>query len=203
MAKKKYQTKHEFTSKVFYGKYTNRVTFTSRYVAATKLKKELKASGLDYKLMDGFCSKIVYFLNADHDKIMDVITNKVKPKRIDSINRPFNLQAQTEMVGDKHLVIVKNLPFKKFRYKIVIKDREENPTNFDFVKAQSEIGTIKASYSLLCHFTETNSWRRWWYSEDYFYVEDEATTSMASLLYSDIIKKIYIYKTFDEMKESQ
>lgn len=203
MAKKKHQTKHEFTSKVFYGKYTNRITFTSISVAVTKLKKELKASGLDYKLMDGFCTKAVYFLNADHDKMLDLITLKVKPKRIDVINRPFNLQAQTEMVGDKHLVVVKNLPFKKFRYKVVIKDYEQNKTNLDFIKAQSDVGTIKASYSLMSTFGDTSSWRRWWYVEDYFYVEDEATTSMASLLYSDIIKKIYIYKTFDEMKESQ
>ena len=202
MPKATFQTKHEFTSKVFYGKYTNKVTFTSRYVNYPKLKKELKASSLDYKLMDGFSTKAVYFLNADHDKIMYIITNKVKPKRINLINRPFNLQAQTEMVGDKHLLIVKNLPFKKFRYKVVIKDRAENPANFDFVKTQNDLGTIKASYSLMRYFTDAER-RIWWYSEDYFYVEDEATTSMASLLYSDIIKKIYIYKTFDEMKESQ
>lgn len=202
MARKKHQTKHEFTNKAFHGKYTNRIVMTSRYVALKKLKKALKDSDLVHKLMDGYCTKIVYYLDADHDKMMSIITDKVKPKRIDLVNRPFNDRAKSEMVGDKHLVVVKNLPFKKYRYKVTLKSFGEDKPDLGFLKAQSELGTVRLGYMLNQYLLPGGkSWH--YYHEDYFYVEDEATMSMSALLFSDQIKKIYIYKTFDEMKEPE
>lgn len=202
MPKKKHQTKEEVSSKIYHKKYTNRIVLNSRYVGLKKLKKSLEESNSVYHLMDGFTTKIIYYMNDDHDKIMDLLTNTVKVRRIEIISRPYNDRAQTEMLGDKHLVIVKSLPHKKFRYKVVFKDLRASKPNFEFLATQVELGTMKLSYTIRQYLKESDRYH-WWFGDNYFYVEDEATTSMASLLYSDIIKKIYIFKTYEEMKESE
>lgn len=200
MPKKKHVTREEFTNKIYYGKYTNRILMKPHYVGMSKLKKFM--IDIDHKLTSGYENKIIYYMNADHDKIMDILTKKVKVKRIEVINRPYNDKAQIEMQGDKHLVVVKALPFKKYRYKVVFDNLRDKKPNLDFLKAQSALGTVRLSYMIQRYFDEANGTRNWWwYGDDYFYVEDEATTSMATLLYSDVIKKIYIYKTYDEMNE--
>lgn len=118
------------------------------------------------------------------------------------ISRPYNVKAQTEMIGDKHLIVAKSLPFKKFRYKLVFNAFGDSKPNFDFLDTQSQLGTMRLSYTLRRYLNQSGERYHWWFGNDYVYIEDEATTSMASLLYSDIIKKIYIYKTYEEMSGS-
>ena len=205
MSKKPHQTKELVALKSFFGKYTNRITIISRHVGSKKLTKALAESGLDYKLTNGYYDKMIYYKNEDHDSMMSTLTVKAKARRIENITRPYNEKAKTEMIGDKHLLIVKNLPFKKFRYKVCLKhDRTVNlrDLDFGFFKSQVELGTMRLSWNLYQKLKENTPFH-WYWLDNYFYVEDEATTSMATLMYSDIIDKIYIYKTYDEMKEEQ
>lgn len=203
MARKPHQIKELVALKTFFGKYTNRITIISRHVASKKLTKALEESGLDYKLTNGFNDKMIYYKNEDHDAMMSTLTVKAKARRIENITRPFNDKAKTEMLGDKHLLIVKNLPFKKFRYRVILKlGYKDSTTDLGFLKSQNEIGTIRLSWSLYRRLSEGNA-LTWYWRDNFFYVEDEATTSMAALMYSGVIDKIYIYKTYDEMKEEQ
>jgi hypothetical protein len=206
MGRKAHKTEHLHTSKMFFGRFTNRVEILRSKAGYKKLTKALEDSGLEHHLSKGYYRFMIYFRNEDHDKVMDVLNNKVKVKRIESISRPLNDVEQNAMIGDKHLVICKNnIPFKKFRYKVVFKSSVPlTKTNFDFLKTQQELDVVRLSYVLdrNIHRDDGNGWG-WsrWYGEMSFYVEDEPTTSMAALLYSDMIKKIYVYKTRAEMTE--
>jgi len=210
MPKKKHVTKEEFASKSFYKDFTNRIMIKYSYFPSKKVKQYLSESGLDYKIRNGFELKSIYYKNDDHDKIMDILNTKVKVKSIESITRPYNAKAMTETLGDKHLVIKRSLPFKKYRYKVLFNlssnydwmnvKPTKTPINWETLTTQAALGTVKISWNLDRAIKENRTYH---WSENSAYVEDEATTSMISLVYSELIDKIYIYKTYDEMKNEQ
>ena len=205
MPRKKHETAELIALKSFYGSYTNRITIKRQHVGREKLDKALIDSNLDYKLSNGYHNKMIYYKSDDHYAMMNILINIAKVRHIESITRPYNDRAKTEMIGDKHLLIVKALPFKKFRYKVTLKhDSTGKLRDIDlgFLKSQVEVGTMRISWNL-AQKLKTNSPFNWYWMDNYFYVEDEATTSMTTLMYSDVIDKIYIYKTYEEMNTNE
>lgn len=199
--RQKHVISHLISDKIFYKKYTNRIVLRWSYFSKKKLSRFIDGHNLDHIMSHRSGSCTLYYMSDDHNKFIQFFKKNRYYDKIVSITTPLNLPTMTEMKSDRHLRLVKQIPFKKYRFKIEFKSMDRKITeswDFGFIKSQLELDTIRISWDLRSIIYGTPD-RYWWNYHSYVYIEDEATMSMMCLIHSDIISKVYVYKTIEEM----
>ena len=198
----KHVISHLISDKIYYKKYTNRIELRWSYFSKKKLSRFIDEHNIDHIMSHRSNGCTIYYMNEDHDKFIQFFKKNIYYDKIVSISVPLNMTTMSEMKSDRHFRLVKQIPFKKYRFKIDFKFEDRKSVeawDMGFIKSQLELDTIRVSWSL-DSIINGGADRYWWSWNSYLYVADEATMSMLCLVYSPVIAKIYQYKTIDEMQ---
>jgi len=136
-------------------------------------------------------NNIISFFCADETVIDDLV--KRVPEFIDVVYKPKDTEALEYLLKNNRKVLVKLLPYGKYRYKITLRESMPSDDRDKFYTWVNKFTSDGLKYHISPSTHRFLSNQSWYVQNPFFYAETQGDASMATLFLGTNIKNIYEY----------